>query len=323
MDLGVRLVDGELVGYWKNDFATIDGQITAPDYPAAGLRALGVFDENTPPLTRPAASEWAFLGVEAGEPIYILPSGGVPNTVPYLGLSTEDPSLSALDADQYRLTLINMTGPEDGVFSLYTSSANVPMNTLTGFPAGSILIEAGDHLHRNWAFSHPGTYDLYFGFEALTGGTVITNGSDMLRFQITDGGGFDSYDHWRRTMFTPDQIADESISGPSAAPLDDGVSNMQRYAFGADASVELVWLKEEDDIQPGIRARIRFQSGDLMPVAEFATQLHPSNWTDTDLTLIESEPIHHDPGMEIRTYRIDHPDADAGFLRVQSTLSPP
>lgn len=323
MDIGVRLVDGELAGYWKNDFAVIDGKITAPDYPASGLRALGVFDENTPPLTRPAASQWAFLGVEAAEPIYILPSGGVPNTVPYLGVSTEDTSLSALGADEYRFTLVHMNGPENGVFSLYTSADNVPMNTLNGFPAGSILIEAGDHLHFNWAFSHPGTYDLYLDFEALTGTTVIMNGSDMFRFQITDGGGFDSYDHWRRTVFTPEQISDESISGPLAAPQEDGISNMQRYAFGHDASLVLVKLDDEGQTRPGIRARMRFQSGGIMPVAEFATQLQPYDWTETHLTLIESEPIHHDPGLEIRTYRVDHHDNAIGFMRLRSGLSLP
>ncbi len=320
MDIGVRIVEGELVGYWKNDFAVIDGQITAPDYPAAGLRALGVFDETTPPLSRPAASAWDFLGVGPGEPIYILPSGGVPNTVPYLGFSTEDPSLSALGANQYRFTLIDMTGPEDGVFSLFVGSANVPMNTLTGFPAGSLLIQAGDHLHYNWAFSHLGTYDLYMEVEALSGNTVITNTTDMFRFQITDGGGFDSYEHWRQTMFTPDHIADETISGPSAMPLADDISNMQRYAFGEEASVEFVWLEDEEEFLPGIRARMRFQSGGIMPAAEFATLLTPPDWSDADLELIESEPVHHDPGMEIRTYRVDHPDAPIGFLRVRSDL---
>ncbi len=320
MDIGVRMVDGELVGYWKNDFAVIDGQITAPDYPAAGLRALGVFDAATPPLSRPAASAWDFLGVDAGEPVYLLPSGGVPNTVPYLGFSTEDPSLVALGADDYRFTLIDMTGPEDGVFSLFLGSANVPMNTLTGFPAGSILIEAGDHLHYNWGFSHPGTYDLYFEFEALSGSTVITNGSDMFRFQITDGGGFDSYEHWRRTVFTPQQIADETISAPAATPLADNISNLQRYAFGTDASVEFVWLEDESEVQPGIQARMRFASGDLMPIAEFATQLTPPDWSNADLELIESIPVHHDPGMEIRTYRVTHPDSETGFLRVRSAI---
>lgn len=320
MDIGVRIVDGEMVGYWKNDFATINGQTTTPDYAAAALRALGVFDADTPPSNRPSGSQWDFLGVEAGEPIYILPSGGIPNTLPYLGLSTEDPSLAALGAEKYRFTLIDMTGPEDGVFSLFVGSGNVPMNTLTGFPAGSLLIEAGDHLHYNWAFSHLGTYDLYMEVEAMSGNSVITNITDMFRFQITDGGGFDSYDHWRRTVFTPEAIEDETVSGPDAVPLDDDVYNWQRYAFGDEPRLEWIWIEENGQHYPGIQTQLRKQSGEIEPRVQFSTTLTPADWSSTDasLTLVAQESVFHDPGMEIHTYRVNHPDHPLGFLRLQS-----
>ncbi len=324
MDLGVRIVDDEYVGFWKNDGAIINGQTTPAndDRPAAGLRAMGIFDDNRLPFVRPAGDQWNFLGVDAGAPIYILPAQRDP-LLPYLGWSTEDDSLADDGADEYRFTLVDMTGPEDSVFSVYTSSANVPMNTLAGFPAGSLLIGDGSHLHFNMAFSHPGTYDLYFQFEALDGGAVIATGQDMFRFQIVDkindNGGFDSYEHWRRTVFTPVQIADETISGPSAAPLEDGISNLQRYAFGDDASVNFMWLEDNGTPVPGIEARMRFSSGDVMPVAEFSPQLVPPDWSDTSLLLVDQEPIHHDPGMEIRTYRVDHPESATGFLRLRST----
>lgn len=323
MDIAVRLEDGELVGIWDNDFATINGQInSAPTFPAAELRALGVFDEVTQPLSRPAGSQWDFLGVAAGEPIYILPSGGTPNTLPYLGFNTEHPSLGSLGADDFRFTLVDMTGPEDGVFSLFVGSGNVPMNTLTGFPAGSLLIETGDHLHYNWGFSHIGTYDLYFEFEALSNSTVVATGSDMFRFQITTGGGFDGYEHWRRTVFTPDQIEDETISGPHATPLDDGVSNMQRFAFGDEATFEWVWIEEDGDLFPGIRSFMRQDSG-MDISAQYATQLVPPDWDDADVTLQESESIFHDPGMEWRTYRINHTHIPTGFFRLRSVLPAP
>lgn len=322
MDIGVRLVDDELVGYWLNDLAVINGEITSPNFDANEVRALGIFDADTPPLDRPDSSDWDFLGVEAGEPIYILPSGGVPDTVPYLGFTTEDPSLSELEANQYSFTLVDMTAPEDGVFSLFVGSANVPLNTSTGFPAGTLNINVGDHLHYNWGFSHLGTYDLYFEVEAQFVTNSVTNvimtGSDMFRFQITDGGGFDSYEHWRRTVFTPEDIADETISGPSATPLDDGISNLQRYAFGDTGSAELIWLEHNGSLVPGIEARMRFLSGDLAPVAEFTPQLVDPDWSDASLSLIHAEQIHHDPGMEIRTYAVDHPESEAGFLRLRS-----
>lgn len=182
MDIGARVVGGELRGYWKNDGATVDGQTTYVDYAADGLRALGIFDDDTPPLLRPAGAQWDFFGVAAGEPIYILPSSGIPATLPYLGLSSEHPTLAAYD--ELRITLVGMTGPAGGVFSLYSSSANVPINTLNSvFPAGSVTMDIGDHLHFNWAFSQLGVYDLTFQFEALGGDPVLT-GTDVFRFDI-------------------------------------------------------------------------------------------------------------------------------------------
>ena len=326
MDIGVRWVNDELVGYWKNDFATINGQTTAPDYAAAGVRALGIFDANTPPLVRPPGSQWDFLGVEEGGAIYILPAGGVPNTLPYLGLSTEDPSLAAVGAEEYRFILAGMTGPAGGVFSLHVGSSFVPMNTLNGFPAGSILIESGDHLHYNWSFSHLGTYDLYFEFEALDGGgELIATGQDMFRFQITDGGGFKSYDHWRRTVFTPEAIEDDAISGPNSVPLDDEVHNWQRYAFGGETSLEWIWIEEDGQQYPGVQVRLRKRSGEIEPRVQFATTLTPANWSSTgaSLTLVEQESIFHDPGMEIHTYRVDPLDQPLGFLRLQSEPTVP
>lgn len=319
MDIEVRVVDGELVGYWKNDgSAVIDGAMSLSSYPAAGARALGVFDAATPAPPRPANSDWAFLGMAAGEPVYRLPSGGVPATLPYLGFGTEHPSLAQLGADSFRFTLVNMTGPEDGVFSLYRSSTDVPMNTMDGFPAGSITLGIGGHEHYNWGFSRLGTYDLYFEVEALDGATVITNMTDMFRFQITDGGGFDSYDHWRRTIFTPEQIEDDEISGPNATPLDDGIQNIQRYAFGMEPRIDFVWIEEDDELVPGVVTHQRHQSGEISPTLGFATSLEPSNWEEADLTLVETESIFHDPGMEIRTYRVETTNAPMGFLRLQS-----
>ncbi len=323
MDIAVRLEDGELVGFWDNDFATVNGQInSAPSFPAAGLRALGVFDEATPPLPRPAPAQWDFFGVAAGEPIYMLPSSGDPVTLPYLGLNAEDPSLMPLGANnEYRFTLVDMTGPEGGVFSLHVG-ATVYMNTLEGFPAGSVLVDRGGHYHYNWTFSLPGTYDLYFEFEALNGGSVVATGSDMFRFQITTGGGFDDYEHWRRTVFTPDQIEDETISGPHATPLDDGVSNMQRFAFGDEATFEWVWIEEDGDLFPGIRSFMRQDSG-MNISAQYSPQLVSTDWEDADVTLEETERVFHDPGMEWRTYRINHTYMITGFFRLRAVLPAP
>jgi hypothetical protein len=40
------------------------------------------------------------------------------------------------------------------------------------------------------------------------------------------------YQSWRVAHFTPAQLADSSISGDSASPAGDGISNLQKYLFG-------------------------------------------------------------------------------------------
>ncbi len=190
MDIGPRVVDGQLAGYWNNDFATVDGEESSvPEFAANGIRALAIFDADTPPPSRPAGSSWNFLGVNAGEPIYILPSSGVPNTLPYLGWGTESPSLTGRGFTRVRITLIAMNAPTNGVFALFTGNTNVPMKTIDGITAAdSITLNLGAHEHYNWSFSRLGTYELTLRFEGLDASNqVVMTGEDTFRFEITDG----------------------------------------------------------------------------------------------------------------------------------------
>lgn len=319
MDIGVRLIEGEPAGYWKNDSATVNGQISADDYPAAGLRALGVFDANTPPDMRPAGEQWDFFGVEANEPIYRLPSSGFPDTLPYLGFSAEHPSVS--DFDEFRITLIDMVGPTNAVFSLYAFSANNPvirMNTLDGYPAGSAIMEIDDHLHFNWAFSHTGVYDLTFLLELLDdGGNVALSGEDVFRFHITDGSGYANYGAWRRAMFSLADIEDEEVSGMNVvAP--NGITNAQRYGMGPAPTVEFVWIPHNEQFYPGMRFRGRASAEDIDVIAESAASLMGELWTDESFIMTDSESVFHDPGLAIQTYRYEGDSALRMFrVRIQ------
>lgn len=184
MDIAVRLDGGNLVGFWKNDFATVDGSISSvPAFDAGEIRAVGIFDEATPPLTRPASSQWDFLGVGAGEPIYILPASGSPNTLPFLGFSTEDSSVASFD-DIISFQLTGFSGPTGSTFNLYVSSSSIFMTgTSSSLTGPGINLEIGDHQHYNWAFSHMGVYDLTFSYSGELGTTTYT-GSDTFRFEI-------------------------------------------------------------------------------------------------------------------------------------------
>jgi surface-anchored protein len=174
MDLAMKFQGGVFTGWWKNDGATVNGQVTFVDYPAASVWATGLFDETNTPL-RPAGSQWDFLGVAAGEPIYILPSSGIPDTVPYLGFSTE--FLSDSDFEEVTISLTGFDGPSGSTFALYTSSSNIPMQFFQGQILGpGLVLEPGDHQHFNWSFSHLGFYELTFQFS----GIYLLNNEEIL-----------------------------------------------------------------------------------------------------------------------------------------------
>jgi surface-anchored protein len=166
MDVAMKFEGGEFIGWWKNDGAIVDGQVSPFDYPAEDIWAVALFDDVTPPLLRPAGSQWDFLGVAAGEPIYILPSSGVPVTIPYLGFSTE--FLADIFDEEISINLTGFSGPSGSTFALYTSSSNKFMQFFNGQIQGpGIALETGDHQHYNWSFSHPGFYELTFTFSSI------------------------------------------------------------------------------------------------------------------------------------------------------------
>jgi hypothetical protein len=329
MDIGVRFNGSSLEAFWLNDTAKINGSEIGGNFDAKGLRALGVFDEDTPPLTRPNGEDWDFLGVAAGEPIYILPSSGVPNTVPYLGFSTVDSSLSAFANDfnieTFRFVLVDMLGPPDGVVTVYTSSSSIFISTHESTaPYGHVGFEIGEHEHYNYAFSQIGTYDLFFRLEALDSADNVLDeftGETTIRFQITNGGGYLNYDQWRRTLFTFEDFADDAISGKHADPVGDGRSNLQRYAFGEFPVHSLTWVEHSGETYPALRLTERVGMEDISIVIESSTDLQ--NWSSVAVVLHENEGrVFHNPGLETRVYRLTNNTNPRAFLRARAELSP-
>lgn len=326
MDIGPRIMDGQLVGFWKNVDAIVDGDHATGDFAAEGIRALGIFDSLTPAPLRPAGAQWDFLGVAADEPVYILPSSGIPATLPYLGFTTEHPSVGHFE--EFNLILESVTGPPGFTFALYTSSSNVTMHSDRPPHENILTLEPGEHEHFNWAFSSPGTYDLTFRFEALTGGEVQLVGTDTFRFQITDGGTFEDYAHWRRTHFRPGDIDNDDISGPDvdagvAIGITKGFTNAQRYAFGNDPFVELTTVEHNGQPWPAIRLPMRVGMGDLETGPEQSDSLTEGTWENTNFVVDQTDRVFHDPGLEIRTYRIEEIPSGPSFFRAGAWVPEP
>jgi hypothetical protein len=189
-DITPDVFNGALRGVWNNS----DEDLPGPDFiPAAGVLAKGIYDPASlnpnvvaTPTARPAGNQWDFLGVDAGEPLYIFPSGGVPRSVPYIGWGTENGTLYGHGFDHVRITLTGMVAPAGGEFSVFTSSTDKPMFTTGGFPAGSMTLPLGFHTHYTMAFTEEGFYDLTFLFEGLNGasGPVVMSGSDTFHFEV-------------------------------------------------------------------------------------------------------------------------------------------
>ena len=115
-----------------------------------------------PPLARPEGSEWNFIGNHPGDPVWLIPEVEEYDR-PWLGISTK--SLDPAEWSNFRLRLVDVSGPAGGHFSLSDSGgiffARVFLATSDGIDAADQFEPIlGSHAHYSWLFSKPGTYDI-------------------------------------------------------------------------------------------------------------------------------------------------------------------
>ncbi len=147
--------------------------------------------------TRPAGARWDFLGVEAGQSLYVWSDNGAILTVPEQGFSGElvpggtvaaheiaDPRI-ANTGTYLRLQVIGMRSSEGGAYSVFTNdvaSTRVWIATADGISSeDSIWIQEGSHQHFNVAFSKNGYYEVDFvvsSFRDINGNGVYDEGLD-------------------------------------------------------------------------------------------------------------------------------------------------
>ena len=147
--------------------------------------------------TRPAGARWDFLGVEAGQNLYVWSDNGAILTVPEQGFSGElvpggtvaaheitDPRI-ANTGTYLRLQVVGMRSSEGGAYSVFTNdlaSTRVWIATADGVSsADSIWIQEGSHQHFNVAFSKKGYYEVDFvvsTFRDINGNGVYDQGLD-------------------------------------------------------------------------------------------------------------------------------------------------
>ncbi|MFD2255767.1 choice-of-anchor M domain-containing protein [Luteolibacter algae] len=155
-------------------------------------------------LTRPSGSAWDFLGMGAGENVWIFPEGQDSDLV-FPGLNTEGissttvgswtPAHSLVGTGQWiEFRLLSMTYSGEGTdnhFSMwkFAGGPNVWISTADGIStdgsADSYFLSPGGHSHMNWGFSSEGIYDLTFEARAvLPDGKETVSDPFTLRFGV-------------------------------------------------------------------------------------------------------------------------------------------
>ena len=151
VDLGPRIVDGRWTVQLRDDTG---GQ---PVWRDLSDVVLHVADGAA--TTVPDDPAYAFLGT-AGTPIWVLPQVQGDGVV-WPGWNTQDPSIAEVSGREVDWRLHGVSGP--GRFELFLSgnfgtpepifAADRPFPQETG-------IEKGTHVHGNWVFTAPGSYQL-------------------------------------------------------------------------------------------------------------------------------------------------------------------
>lgn len=138
-------------------------------------------------LTVPDDPAFAFLGVESGAQVHVIPQAEQSGVV-WTGWNTQDPAVIEQLALGATMRMLATSGPGEltvfqhsGTFGdpvvLWTTNEPLPQQT---------WIELGAHTHANWVFTKPGIYLVHLEVEGKlrSGETVRAQG--VLRYAVGD-----------------------------------------------------------------------------------------------------------------------------------------
>lgn len=177
VDIGPRFLDGAWTLQARDD-RTLPAVWRYPDE-----TVMHVLDESV--LPAPDSPDFAFLGVEPGTPLYVVPQVQNQDVV-WLGWNTQDPEVTQRIGRGATLRLDGVQGP--GSFFLFlqegvTGPPNVLWTSGADYPQ-DLWMEVNTHVHANWVFTEPGVYTLDVTVLAdLTDGTTVEDPA-VLRFAV-------------------------------------------------------------------------------------------------------------------------------------------
>jgi surface-anchored protein len=137
--------------------------------------------------TVPADPTYAFLGVEPGRDVHVLPQVQRPGVV-WVGWNTQDPEVMERIQRGATLTLLRVDGPGELIMYLQSGALGDPevLWQSTQPERQPIWVEVNTHTHANWVFTEPGVYLVEVEISAdLVSGEAVSD-VRTLRFSIGD-----------------------------------------------------------------------------------------------------------------------------------------
>ena len=142
------------------------------------------------------------------------------------GAAMQAPTItSALTASGTEGLAFNYTitaGNAPTSFNTSGSATGLTINTYTGLISGTPNVS--------------GTFAL-----GISASNIAGTGTATLTLSLFPTG----YQAWQSLVFTPDQLANSSISGDTANPVGDGISNLMKYALGMNPNVPYSWTASQ------------------------------------------------------------------------------
>ena len=213
VDIGPRFIDGTWMLLIHDDSAKAD-----PTHPSVWRHpddtVLKVSDASV--LTVPDDPAYAFLGVDAGTPVSVIPQTQNSDVV-WVGWNTQDPAVMDTIDRGVTLSLTGVDGPGDMVVYLQSGAFGEPETLWDSreSAAQSVWVDVNTHTHANWVFTQPGVYLAHFEITAdLVDGTSVTD-TQSLRFAVGDATNVD--DAFAATTAAITSPADDTPPAESAA----------------------------------------------------------------------------------------------------------
>jgi len=231
VDVGPRFVDGE----WT--LMVHDDTTTPSVWRELSRTVLQIRD--TALAAIPDDPDYAFLGVEPGAQVHVVPQTQDPEVV-WVGWNTQDPEVMERIDRGATLSLLGVEGP--GTMTMYLQSGNFGAPDVlwdsTLADRQSVWVDVNTHTHANWVFSAPGVYlvQVEVSAELIDGSTV----SDVEELRFAIGDSTSTGDALTAEYSTPPPAAEDEQTAPAGRGDDDEGAGSTGLVIGIAAVAVLL-----------------------------------------------------------------------------------